>query len=1195
MSLIRVNINGREIETTPGKSILLVAQENGIDIPHLCYDDRMEPFGGCGLCVVEVEGLPKLQRACATPVQNGMVVKTHTDKIIETRKTALNLLVSDHRGDCRPPCAIACPAHTDCQGYVGLIANGQFKEALKLIKEAIPMPASIGRICPHPCEEACRRQLVEEPISIAQLKAFVSDIDLEDNSYIPEIKKPSGKKIAVVGAGPAGLSAAFFAAKDGHKVVIFEAMPNGGGMLRYGIPEYRLPKEILDKEVALIEKMGVEIRYNTRLGDDISLEFLRNNYDAVFLGIGAWKSSSIRCAGEDKEGVLGGIDFLREVSLNGNAKIGKRVAVVGGGNTAMDVARTAVRLGAEEVVVLYRRTRDEMPAEDTEIEEAEEEGVVFNYLVAPIEILGDGKATGIRCQKMKLGEPDESGRRKPIPIEGEEVIFEVDTVIGAIGQQLTLGNIKGLDLTKKNTISVKEGTFETNIPGVFAGGDAVTGPKIAVQAIGQGKEAAKVIDSYLAGNIKPSFYKIFVEQKDLTSEDFKDREKIARVKAKTLTPEERKDNFHPIGLKMTAEEAMKEASRCLECGCRDYFECQLVKYIREYDIDPSIAKGEKHKRNHKDYHPFIERNPDKCILCSQCIRACDEVVGITALGLIDRGFDSIVAPEFGLPLRETECISCGQCVDVCPTGACMEKVAVKKQVPTELDNTESVCTYCGVGCNLLLQNKGEYIYKAKPNKELGDGVLCVKGKFGIEHVNNKNRIKTPLINGKEASWSLAINHIVKKVQSLRGVYGKNSVGIVASPRFTNEEFFLLNKIAKEADTEIVGSFAFDGRTGLSDVFGYNASTNSYEELNSTDLILSVGNIYENHPVMGIKIRNANKNKAEVISISKCDTRLDDIAKISYKPNNSLDFLKALTKALIELGYVNEKEVEQKSAGYSKLKESVMGVEVDETVRNIAKVYGEAKKAMIVVEEDSLTDAAVKLLGNIAFITGKVGKPHRGIIVMKEKNNSQGAWDMGFRKSGEEILELINKGQLKGLIILGEDPVKVNANVKDALRKLEFVSVFDMFMTETAKIAEVVVPVGSAYESNGSFTRSDRKVQKVNQGVEPVLGLTNLDILLDLGNRLNVKYENLKSLREEISKEIPEYNGILKLDDVELSYWPNTIDNPVGIEAIYEEGFNTEDRKAHLFVPSEGNAFREKVVYDTIEINFNEYIEKEGIR
>ncbi|HBB29855.1 MAG TPA: molybdopterin oxidoreductase, partial [Clostridiales bacterium] len=390
MKKIRLNIDGREVLGVPGQTILEVAKENDIFIPTLCFDERTEIYGSCGICVCEVEGNLKLVKACATEISANMVIKTNTNRVIESRKTNLELLLSNHIGDCRPPCVLACPAQTDCQGYVGLIANGEFEAALELVKGKVPLPGSIGRVCPHPCEDNCRRKFVDEPISIQWLKRFAADNDrFNENQFMPNIEPETGKSVAIIGGGPMGLSAAYFLRQKGHKITIFEAMPKLGGMLRYGIPEYRLPKGILDNEILLIEKMGVEIKANTKVGIDIPFEKIRRDYNAVLLGIGAWVSTGAGCKGEDAIGVIGGIDFLRKVVRNEEIHIGNKVAIVGGGNTAMDACRTAVRLGAKEVYNIYRRTKDEMPADYIEIVEAEEEGVIFKNLSNPIEIIKD--------------------------------------------------------------------------------------------------------------------------------------------------------------------------------------------------------------------------------------------------------------------------------------------------------------------------------------------------------------------------------------------------------------------------------------------------------------------------------------------------------------------------------------------------------------------------------------------------------------------------------------------------------------------------------------------------------------------------------------------------------------------------------------------------------------------------------------
>ena len=726
---ITLTIDGKKIVAEEGMTILNVASQNGIKIPNLCYDGRVELYGACGLCTVEVEGIPKLLRACSTKVSDGMVVHTQTERVKASRKVALELLLSDHTGDCVAPCSKACPAGTDCQGYVGLIANGEYKEAVKLIKEKLPLPASIGRICPHPCEKQCRRQYVDEPISIAFLKGFVGDMDLLGDTYIPEIEPDTNKKVAIIGGGPAGLTAAYFLRKKGHSVTIFEQMEKMGGMLRYGIPEYRLPKAVLDKEIKLIEDMGVTLKNNVNIGKDISFDQIKNDFDATLVAIGAWNSSKMRVSGEDLDGVWGGIDFLREVALGNTPEIGKNVAVCGGGNTAMDACRVAVRLGAENVYIIYRRTKDEMPADPQEILESEEEGVIYKYLTNPIEFTGEnGKLNGVVLQKMMLGEPDESGRRSPIAIEGETEEIALDSVIMAIGQYPNLNGFETLEATRKNTICADESRFTTSVDGVFAVGDATNkGADIAIAAIGEAQKASVVIDKYLNGETVGYKKPYFVEQ-DSKSIDYSKFEKSERAKMPHMAPNDRKTNFKEVNFGFTEEMAKKEANRCLECGCHDYFECKLISYANDYDVKPSRFAGEKHNRNQENANDLIARNTDKCILCGLCVRVCEEVMGKSAIGLINRGFNTLVEPELSKPLKETDCIACGQCVALCPTGALREKSAFTKSVPVKENSKISICTNCSNLCEIDYRYIGSTVTRALP---INNGILCKGGRFGV--------------------------------------------------------------------------------------------------------------------------------------------------------------------------------------------------------------------------------------------------------------------------------------------------------------------------------------------------------------------------------------------------------------------------------------------------------------------------------
>jgi NADPH-dependent glutamate synthase beta subunit-like oxidoreductase len=399
-----------------------------------------------------------------------------------------------------PPCQEACPIQQDTRGYVSLIARGKLKEALELIREVNPLPAVCGFICHHLCEEACLRESVDQAVPMRLLKRFVAQYERENGRPKRRPEKRKNERVLVVGSGPAGLAAANDLSLLGYGVTVFEALPVLGGMLAVGIPEFRLPRDVLRLEIDGIQELGVEMRTNQRfLFEDDAKSFRRMGFQAVFLSIGAHRSSRLNVPGEKLEGVFPGVEFLRDVNLGRAVRIGKKVAVIGGGNVALDCARSAIRLGADTVEIYYRRSKDEMPAIAEEVEEAAREGVGLHLLVSPLKMIGTGgRVAGIELVRMKLGEPDGTGRPKPIPVEGSQFEVRVDTVISAIGQRVDLRLLKKFDTNKDGTLRVDPETGATRMEGVFAGGDAVTGPGWAVDAIAAGKKGAKSIDQYLS-------------------------------------------------------------------------------------------------------------------------------------------------------------------------------------------------------------------------------------------------------------------------------------------------------------------------------------------------------------------------------------------------------------------------------------------------------------------------------------------------------------------------------------------------------------------------------------------------------------------------------------------------------------------------------------------------------------------------
>jgi NADPH-dependent glutamate synthase beta subunit-like oxidoreductase/coenzyme F420-reducing hydrogenase delta subunit len=525
-----------------------------------------------------------------------------------------------------PPCQAACPILTDAREYIQLIAERKYEEAFGSVRKLNPLPSVCGRICTHPCEAACKRGQVDEPIAIATLKRFACDGPWKDQYKGTPPAKPTGHKVAVVGSGPAGLAAAHDLALIGHEVTIFEALPILGGMLRVGVPAYRLPKDVLDAEIQAILHLGIEAKTGVRLGKDVKLaELFEQGYKAVFLAIGAHKDRKLGIPGEDElAGIVSAVSFLRRVNQGENPEVGEKVAIVGGGNTAVDSARSARRLGAKEVRMIYRRTSDEMPASAEEIEDAIEEGIQILYLTSPLEILGkDGQVSGLKCIKNELGESDASGRKSPKPVEGSEFSIDLDMVIAAIGQAPEPSSIgEELEVSERgNRIHAEDVSLATNQAGVFAGGDAVTGPATAVQAIAAGKQAAISIDLYLRGKAltetKPAKEG---ETQELPERIVEKTSTSPRCLMRTLPLDDRLAAFDEVALGLTGEQAVLEAQRCLHCN--------LGATVDE----------------------------ERCIGCGTCVEACPLDI-------------PSVDPDGRLNLDLFECQACGTCVAECPVQA----------------------------------------------------------------------------------------------------------------------------------------------------------------------------------------------------------------------------------------------------------------------------------------------------------------------------------------------------------------------------------------------------------------------------------------------------------------------------------------------------------------------------------------------
>ncbi len=728
--LIRIEVDGRVVEGFEGQTILEVCRDNGIEIPTLCYEPKLPGFGACRMCVVEVEGSEFPPISCSQRAEPEMVVKTQTETVRRLRATNLELIFSDHNAYCLPPCQNKCPSHIDIPGFLKSNAEGNWRESTRIFKRTIPFPSVLGRVCPAPCEEHCRRDEVDEAIAIRDSHRYAGDQVLQsmlDEGVDPpvpfELQPKTGRRAAVIGSGPAGMAAAYYLLIAGHDVTVFERDPAPGGMLRYGIPQYRLPKiEVLEAEYESVSRLGGKMVCDQGLGRDFTLDDLQNQgFDAVVVAIGCYETNTLGVPGEDAAEVLDGLEYLRTATLGlpypGHA--GKRVVVIGGGFTSMDCSRTSVRQGAAEVTLVYRRDMKDMPAAN-EVHEAIEEGVTAIFQAGPTRVITDkaGKVTGVEFIRNRPGEPDASGRRRPEPAPGTEFTIPCDRVLLAIGQGPDLSWIgpgsDRVDATKNRRLKADAVTFATSRPGVFGTGDVRVGSATVVEAVAEGRRAAYAVDAFLQGldleAIKTRQQLAEPQPEFLSIVPFTSELKEPRYRLKAMSPEIRNKSYIEYEIPYTREEAVAESTRCLQCTCEAIGFCDLRRLGIEYGttlptLEPQHHQGAGYRSvtenrftgvNHDyirdDSHAFILREPSRCIDCGRCAQVCAEVVGAACYDFMRIGFDTLVTTPLDMSLNDTPCVSCGRCAETCPTGALMPKPRVLEKY--EVD--ESRCILCGI-------------------------------------------------------------------------------------------------------------------------------------------------------------------------------------------------------------------------------------------------------------------------------------------------------------------------------------------------------------------------------------------------------------------------------------------------------------------------------------------------------------------
>ena len=650
-----LTIDGRAVEVPEGSSVLEAARELGIRIPTLCHRRGVEPRGSCLLCVVEVGESDRLVPSCVCPAEGGMEVTTDSQRIRQARRDVLELLLSDHRGDCEGPCTLACPAGLDIPGFLRQVVDNDPGGALQTIRRTIPLPLTLGRICPEFCERACRRDRVDEPLAIRALKRYVGDREYAgDDVPVPRQRcSYSGRRVAIVGAGAAGLSAAYYLLRNGHECVFYDAGEEPGGMLRYGVPEFRLPAAVVESEVEVIRRQGADFRHGAVLGRDVDLDELREQYDAVLLACGAHAPEAQR-----DEPAVPWRDFLRRAADGHQEPPGRRVAVIGPGEEAVAAARVAVRLGAEDVTLLSPESRRRTSGVGQQLDDAESEGVAVEANVEVTALEVDGGEVQLCCSR-----------------DGDIFRLTAETVIRAPARRVHTDMLReaGLDISRRGVDADRE-TGAVNLEGVFAAGEVVRGPGSTVRAVASGRKAAAAMHQFLQGRevtgetepVNSKLGRLEPEEEDML---------LGSVEHQPRTPLPRRDDragrpgmTEKEGT-LAPEDAAREAARCLDCDCLARHGCKLRRHATTYDASTTTYRGECRELERDDSHPTVIYEPGKCILCGLCVRIAGEPEE-GGMSFVNRGFDTRTRTPFGSPLsRALSVEQAEECAKACPTGA----------------------------------------------------------------------------------------------------------------------------------------------------------------------------------------------------------------------------------------------------------------------------------------------------------------------------------------------------------------------------------------------------------------------------------------------------------------------------------------------------------------------------------------------